>query len=183
MGRTIAGEKGERRTGEREMRLEFPQVDENSRKKKKIILKRMNNKREWNRREKKTPLKNVKKIYSIKYSISRCEKVNEGKKTYLRLSGHESRIRKEKKNIFTPLNKITYIYTYIFFFYVTYVVNCRESLKKREREIYKLVRNPIEIGPVFRVPTNHQRKISVLAHLAPRTDLKRVVVKTSPPPG
>ena len=86
-------------------------------------------------KEKKTPLKNVKKIYSIKYSISRCEKVNEGKKTYLRLSGHESRIRKEKKNIFTSLNKITYIYIYIyFFFYVTYVVNCRESLKKRERE-------------------------------------------------
>lgn len=47
----------------------------------------MNNER--NGIEEKTLLKNVaKKIYSIKYSISRSEKVNE-KKTYLRLSGHE----------------------------------------------------------------------------------------------
>lgn len=63
------------------MRLEFPQVDENSRKKKKkkIILKGMNNER--NGIEEKTLLKNVtKKIYSIKYSISRSEKVNEKKK-------------------------------------------------------------------------------------------------------
>lgn len=48
----------------------------------------MNNER--NGIEEKTLLKNVaKKIYSIKYSISRSEKVNEKKKTYLRLSGHE----------------------------------------------------------------------------------------------
>lgn len=139
------------------MRLEFPQVDENSRKKKKIILKRMNNKREWNRREKKTPLKNVKKIYSIKYSISRCEKVNEGKKTYLRLSGHESRIRKEKKNIFTPLNKITYIYIYFFFLCNVCGELSRIFKKKGERDL-QVGQKPYRDWPSFPRPNKSSKE-------------------------